>query len=138
VRAVIDTNVLVSGLLWHGIPHRLIEQIRAGTLTLIASSALLAELDEVIRRPKFHAILARSRTDPDRTLAELRRLAETGDPPPLPASVSRDPHDDAVLALAVAAQADVIVSGDEDLLTLGAYQDIRILAPAEALAATTQ
>ena len=51
MRAVIDTNVLVSGLLWHGIPHRLIEQIRAGTLTLIASSALLAELDEVIRRP---------------------------------------------------------------------------------------
>lgn len=134
MRAVIDTNVLLSGLIWHGTPHRLIEQIRAGTLTLITSPALLAELDEVIRRPKFHTILVRSQTDPDRTLAELRRLAEIIDPPPLPAPVSRDPDDDAVLALAVATQADLIVSGDADLLTLGVHAGIQIVDAANALA----
>jgi putative PIN family toxin of toxin-antitoxin system len=65
VRAVIDTNVLLSGLLWHGTPHLLIEQVRAGTLTLVSSPALLAELAEVIARAKFVAILARSNTDPE-------------------------------------------------------------------------
>jgi putative PIN family toxin of toxin-antitoxin system len=61
VRAVIDTNVLLSGLLWRGTPHALIEQIRAGAFTLISSPALLAELGEIIQRPKFRTILLRSR-----------------------------------------------------------------------------
>jgi putative PIN family toxin of toxin-antitoxin system len=49
VRAVIDTNVLLSGLLWRGTPHALIQQIRTGALTLISSPVLLAELGDVIR-----------------------------------------------------------------------------------------
>lgn len=134
MRAVIDTNVLLSGLLWHGTPHALIEQVRTGALTLISSPALLAEFGEVIRRPKFGSILDRSDTDPARVLAALRRLVEIVDPAPLPAPVSRDSDDDALLALAVASQADLIVSGDADLLTLGTYADIPIVTPTEAIA----
>lgn len=134
MRAVVDTNVLVSGLLWHGTPHRLIEQARAGALILITSPALLAELDEVIRRPKFRAILTRSRTDPAQMLDELRRLAEVFEPPPLPAGVSRDSDDDAVLAVAVASRADLIISGDADLLTLGVHAGIPIVDAAGAMA----
>jgi len=48
VRAVADTNVLLSGFLWRGRPHALMEQVRGGTLTLISSPALLAELAEVM------------------------------------------------------------------------------------------
>jgi putative PIN family toxin of toxin-antitoxin system len=136
VRAVIDTNVLLSGLLWQGAPHTLIEQVRAATLTLVSSPALLAELAEVVARPKFQAILAQSKTNPEQMLAEVRRLAEIVDPPPLTVPVSRDPDDDAVLALAGAAQADLIVSGDGDPLVLGAYAGIRIVSPRQALAIT--
>jgi putative PIN family toxin of toxin-antitoxin system len=133
VRAVADTNVLLSGLFWRGRPHALLEQVRAGTLTLISSPALLAELAEVMNRPKFQAILVRSNTDSEQTLGELRRLAEIIDPPPLPAPVSRDPSDDAVLALAAASQADLIITADADLLTLGSHAGIPIIDPAEAL-----
>ena len=133
VRAVVDTNVLLSGLLWRGAPHRLIEQARAGALTLIVSPILLAELGEVIHRPKFRTILARSRIDPERMLDELRRLAEIVDPPPLPEQVSRDPDDDAVLALAVASKADLIISGDADLLALGTHAGIPIIDAAVAI-----
>jgi uncharacterized protein len=115
VRAVVDTNVLLSGLFWRGRPHALMEQLRAGALTLISSPALLAELAEVMNRPKFKAIVARSNTDPEQTLGALRRLAEIIDPPPLPGPVSRDPSDDAVLARAAASQADLIITGDADL-----------------------
>ena len=65
-----------------------------------------------------------------RTLDELQRLADIIDPPPLPAAVSRDPLDDAMLALAVASQADLIIT-DGDLLTFGSHAGI--IAPAEAI-----
>jgi len=133
VRAVIDTNVLLSGLLWHGAPHALIEHVQAGTLALVSSPALLAELAEVISRAKFDEVLARSNTSRERALAEMRQLAEVIVPPPLPQPVCRDPDDDHVLACALAAQADLIVSGDADLLNLREYQGIRIVAAAEAL-----
>jgi uncharacterized protein len=133
VRAVIDTNVLLSGLLWRGTPHALMEKVRTGALTLISSPALLAELAEVMNRPKFEAVLIRSAIDPERVLSELRRLAEIIDPPPLPARVSRDLSDDAVLALAAASQADLIITGDADLLILGSHAGIPIVDPAEAI-----
>jgi putative PIN family toxin of toxin-antitoxin system len=133
VRAVIDTNVLLSGLLWHGAPHALLQVVRDGSLILVSSPALLAELERVIERPKFDAILTRSTTSRDRSLAELRQLAEIVEPAPLPQPVCRDPDDDAVLALALATQADLIVSGDDDLLALGQFQGIPIVAPALAL-----
>ena len=133
MRAVIDTNILLSGLLWRGAPYELLEQVRNGELTLISSPALLAELANVISRPKFDAILVRSNTSRSRTLDELHRLAEVIEPPPLPQPVCRDADDDAVLAVAIAGQADLIVSGDDDLLSLKIHQDIPIVTPAEAV-----
>jgi putative PIN family toxin of toxin-antitoxin system len=133
VRAVIDTNVLVSGQFWHGAPHLLLGHVREGNITLILSPAMLAEFAAVIGRPKFQAILSRIGRPQEQILSELRQLAEVIDPQPLPMPICRDPDDDKVLALALAAQADIIISGDDDLLTLGTYQAIRILTSADAL-----
>jgi putative PIN family toxin of toxin-antitoxin system len=133
IRAVLDTNVVLSGLLWHGTPHALLDRVREGTLIFISSPALLAELAEVIARPQFDTILVRSNTSRERSLAELHELTEVIAPPPLAEPVCRDPDDDAVLALAIAASADLIVSGDRDLLNLKSFQGIAIVTPAEAL-----
>ncbi|MPZ36390.1 MAG: putative toxin-antitoxin system toxin component, PIN family [Rhodospirillales bacterium] len=134
MRVVIDTNVLVSGLLWHGAPHALIEQAREGRFTIVSSSRLLDELAEVVGRRKFRSILLRSKADPQRMLRELRRLTEVVEAPSLTLPVSRDSDDDAVLAVATTAGADLIVSGDDDLLTLVSYNGIPIVDPAAALA----
>ena len=133
MRAVVDTNVLLSALLWGGTPHALLEQVRNGRVTLLSSPALLAELARVIERPKFDVILQRSNTSRVQTLAEVRQLAEVIDPPPLAQPVSRDPDDDAVLALAIAARADMVISGDADLLSLLSFENIPILTPAQGL-----
>ncbi len=133
MRAVIDTNVLLSGLLWRGTPHLLLEQVRNGTVALVSSPVLLAELAEVIGRTKFDAILTRSNTSRMQALAQVRQLAEVIDAPPLAQPVCRDPDDDAVLALAIAAQADMVISGDDDLLALASFEGIPIFTPAQAL-----
>ena len=75
----------------------------------------------------------RSNTSRERSLIEVHELTEVIAPPPLAQPVCRDPDDDAVLALGVAAKVDFIVSGDQDLLTLKTFQGIAIVTPAEAL-----
>ena len=107
--------------------------VRAATLGLVSSPALLAELEVVIGRAKFDAILTRSNTSRERALAEVRQLAEVIESPPLAVPVCRDPDDDVVLALALAAQVDLIVSGDDDLLALTHYQGIPIVTAVQAV-----
>ena len=134
MRAVIDTNVLVSALLWNGPPHALMANVREGLLEIAISPVLLAELSTVSGRSKFNAILVRAESTHEQILTEIRQLAEVIEPPPLPQPVCRDPDDDAVLALAIAAQVDWIISGDDDLLSLRSYAGIAIISPVEALA----
>jgi uncharacterized protein len=134
VRAVIDTNVLLSALLWAGNPYMLMEQVRAGALTLVSSRALPQSW------PRLRLVRSSKIFSPGPAsvlsllLAQVRLLAEIVDPPPLPEPVSRDLDDDGVLALAVAARPDLIITGDKDLLVLGAYAGIPIVSAAEAVA----
>jgi putative PIN family toxin of toxin-antitoxin system len=133
VKLVVDSNVLISGLLWHGPPHRLIEQAREGKASFFSSPALLAELADVLTRDQFSKALASSRSATDKILSEVQSIVVLVRSVALPSPVCRDPDDDEVLATALAAQADLIVSGDRDLLALGAFQGIPIVSPAQAL-----
>ena len=133
MRVVIDTNVLIAGLLWHGSPHALLTQVRSGALGLVSSPALLVELADVLSRTKFDAVLTRTSTSRERLLAEVRQLTQVLDPPPLAQPVCRDPDDDKVLALALAARVELIVSGDRDLLVLQQFEGMPIVDPAQAL-----
>lgn len=130
---VADTNTVLSGLLWGGPPRRLIDLARARSLTLCTSLILVAELAEVIARDKFaHRVQLAGLSAAD-LVQDYRRLAHIVEPQPLPAPASRDPDDDHVLACALAARANLIVTRDLDLLDLRSYQDIPILAAADAL-----
>lgn len=71
MRAVIDTNVLLSGLPWRGAPHALIEHVQAGTLAMVSSPALLAE---VISRAKFDEILGLEKLTQNNAPLKNRKL----------------------------------------------------------------
>lgn len=133
MRIVVDTNTAISGLLLQGQPRQIIDLVRARTHTLCVSVALLAELAEVIGRPKFAQRVQAAGLSAAALVQDYTRLAEIVEPAPLSAPVSRDPDDDVVLATALAAGATLIVSGDQDLLVLGSFSDIRILAASAAL-----
>ena len=133
MKCVTDTNVVVSGLLWLGNPGRLLEAAANGRITLYTSPALVAELRSTLSYDRFVPRIERSGLTLDGLLARYLNVAIVIDPVAVPRVVANDADDDQVLACALAAQADLIVSGDADLLTLQEYQGIRIVNPATAL-----
>ena len=134
MRLVADTNVVVSGLLWLGNPGRLLEAASLGRVTLYTSLALLAELSSTLSRPKLARPIMRSGLTLDDVLGRYLNVAVVVEPSTVPRVVPDDPDDDQVLACALAAQAELIVSGDKHLLDLGGhYQNIPIVTPAQAV-----
>jgi putative PIN family toxin of toxin-antitoxin system len=133
MRVVADTNTVVSGLLWRGAPRQVLDAARTGTIALFVSSALLAELDEVLSREKFSERLERAGVTARELVLGYGTLASRVEPALIAPMVADDPDDDAVLACAYAAQAEAIVSGDSHLLTLKEYQGIPILATTDLL-----
>lgn len=103
-------------------------------MVLYTSPLLLAELEEVLARNKFMQRIANAGSSPAHLIDGYLSLVQVVKPLAVEAVVARDPDDDHVLACALAAQADVIVSGDKDLLDLCAYRGIPILTAALAMA----
>lgn len=134
MRLVTDTNVVVSGLLWLGNPGRLLEAAALGQVTLYTSPVLLAELSATLNTPKLARPIARSGMTLDDLLGRYLNVAIVVQPATVPRVVTNDADDDHVLACALAAGAELIVSGDKHLLGLGGqYQGIPITTPAQAV-----
>jgi uncharacterized protein len=126
MRVVIDTNVLVSAALKrNSIPAAAARAVEQDGV-LLKSSATERQLFEVIARPYFAPLIGQE------TRAWLQKLMSTAETVSLTERISacRDPTDDKFLELAVNGRADLIVSGDADLLVLDPFRDIPIITPA--------
>lgn len=132
MRVVLDTNVLVSALITQRTPpDRLYQAWLRNEIELVTSEAQIDELADVLSRPKL-----RSYVDPGdaaELVADIRLRAIVIRDMPIPRR-SPDPKDDAILAAAVAGEAELVVSGDKPgMLALRAVQGIPIRTPREAL-----
>ena len=133
MRVVLDTNVVVSALLWGGEPYKLIEAAAAGKIELITSPALLTELRRVLAREHLASRLAAQRSTVEQAIAIYAELAISVSPLSTPRVVPGDADDDHVIAAAVAGTAEIVISGDRHLLSLGSHQGIYIVNAASAL-----
>ena len=133
MRLVLDTNTVVSGLIWGGVPGQLIDAAAAGTVQIISSVPLLGELHDVLFRKKFAAQLAEQGVDAADLFEGYAALVELVDPADIGPVILADPDDDIVLATALAGGADAIVSGDAHLLGIGEFRGMPIVTPAAAV-----
>ncbi|MBA2360152.1 MAG: putative toxin-antitoxin system toxin component, PIN family [Actinobacteria bacterium] len=131
LRVVLDPGVLVSGVLaTGGPPAKIVDRWREGEFDLVVSPKLLEELRDVLLRPRFRPFLDES--DVEAYVAALRAEGVLVDDPEDPPAVTEDSDDDYLIALAVAAPADLIVSGDSHLTGL-VDSPVAILRPREFL-----
>lgn len=110
VRVVLNTNTVVSGFLWGNEPRALIDAAAEGRIELFTSERLIAEIEDVLPRARFAARLAEKQLSVSALIERYRVLADIVEPAMLSGPVSKDPDDDLVLATALAASADLIVS----------------------------
>ena len=128
MRAVIDTNILVSGLIRpRGVPGAVLRALRDGRVVPVLSPTILEEIASVLSRPWLQ-----EKYGVDEAAVEtfLRFLVARGElvEPTIEIRRCRDPHDDMFLEAAVAGSADRLVTGDNDLLEIGSFEGVAIVA----------
>jgi putative PIN family toxin of toxin-antitoxin system len=133
MRVVIDTGVLISGLIRPaGIVGDVLRGLRDGRFIPIYSTPILLEIIHVLSRPVFQSKYHVT-TDDITALINLLRLRGEMVIPRLNLTVCRDPKDNKFLEAAISGGAEVIITGDDDLLALNTYEGIEILRPTEFL-----
>lgn len=131
LRAVLDTNVIISGIIGHGPPAQILDAARIGQSNLVTSAELMAELEAVAGRPgivnKYPYVLDNLKAIVDFLSSfSVGGASLSGNP-----AIVQDPRDVPVLACAVAGKANYIVSGDPHLLNLKEFHSTRIVSPRE-------
>jgi putative PIN family toxin of toxin-antitoxin system len=126
---VLDTNVMISAILFGGPPKRVLEHAICGAIEMAVSLDIILEVQDVLRRPKF-GFSAEATAEIIRELQEISTLTY---PTKKLNVVATDPDDNRIIECAVESNASVIISGDSDLLNLGEYGKIRILSPVDFL-----
>ena len=133
LRIVLDTNIVISGLIWRGAPHQVMLALSDDKFTAYTSYSMVSELTRKLLGTKLGRELIKRDISAQQLVMSYTALCEIVSPVPLAQPICRDPDDDAVLACAKAANADLIVSGDQDLLVLQAFEGIQIVTVAQAL-----
>lgn len=134
MRLVLDTNVIASAMLWGGNPKLLLQARREKRVDLYTSMPMLAELTDILARPKFEKKIVASLLSVDQLVDRHAELVQVVRPTAIP-RVASDPDDDMVIGTALAAQADLLITGDRPLLAVAEYQGVRIVSVGEALQA---
>lgn len=126
IRVVLDTNALISALLFGGEPGRLVSLWESGRIVLLLSKDVLLEYIRVLGYHKFGLDAADIMGLIEDHVLPFAEMIPVGEAPKI---VVDDPADDKLLALADAGRADFLISGDIHLLSLGTYRRVEILAP---------
>ncbi len=116
----------------------MLQAAREKRLQLFTSTPLLLELTDILGRAKFARKLAAAQLSVDQLVERYTLLTTVIHPAVIAPTILDDPDDDQVLACALAAKAEIIVSGDRHLLDLKEYQGVRIVTVAEAVRAISR
>jgi putative PIN family toxin of toxin-antitoxin system len=122
LRVVLDTNVLVSAIISDGKSRELLKKGITNQYAILISDLILKELIVVLRRPKFKI----SEDEAQRTILGIIRTADVVNVKTKIKAVKEDPKDDMILETAIDGSADIIVTGDNHLLSLETFKGINV------------
>ena len=131
LNAVFDTNLLISGILWKGIPFQLLRWAEKGRLRVYTSLDILAEVYRVLHYTKFEQYIDNQQASPGVFFAKIASLCTIIQVDQVVKGVCSDADDEKFLSCALASKVTVLVSGDKHLLDLGQYRTIRVLTARE-------
>jgi len=123
LRAVLDTNVLISAIISDGKPRELLKKGTANQFSIVTSNLILKELITVLRRPKFKT----PEDEIQKIIIALLRSSEVIKVKSKFTEVKEDPKDDMIINTAYDGRADVIVSEDSHLLELKNFRGVKII-----------
>ncbi len=127
MRVVVDTNVFVSAVFFGGIPGRLLDMWRNGSVELLLTAEILAEYEDVVHRLRGRY----PGVDPDPIVSLVVRRGTFVQPASMEGEVCADRDDDKFLAAALGGAGRMVVSGDTHLRAVSGYRQVEVLTPAE-------
>lgn len=133
MRVVIDTNVWLSALLWGGQPNFILQLVEKKQIQAISSEEILNELMDIFQKPKLQKRLNQLNFSAEEVTIVAKRLMIFVTIKAIIIPELRDPKDQMILATAITGNADVVISGDKDLLVLHPFANISILSPQDFL-----
>lgn len=125
MKAVVDANVLISGIFFDGLPAQILEAWLRGELEFVISHEILEEYFEVCERLS----LRYPNIEITQILILIVQNCHIVGPLPLPEPASNDADDDKFIACALASDTKTIISGDSDLLAVSGYKNVQIITP---------
>jgi putative PIN family toxin of toxin-antitoxin system len=133
MRVVVDVNVWISGLLWGGSPGQVLQLVYGQQIQSYVSTELLLELKNTLEREKFRDRLSLRNLSPTRAVTIAQSISELVAIPAIAIPQLRDPADLKIAATAIVAQAQCLITGDQDLLVLENIQGTLIATPSNLL-----
>lgn len=133
MKVVVDVNVWISALLWSGVPREIIQLAQANQVTIFASEDLFHELEATLKRNKFASKIQSLGFTVEELLDASTEVLNFCPNVSINLPQLRDPKDNHILAAALSANAEVLITGDQDLLVLNNFMGIAIMKPTDFL-----
>jgi putative PIN family toxin of toxin-antitoxin system len=133
IRLVLDTNVVVSGLLWWGSASNILWSVQSGGCTILTTLPMMKELEAVLCRSKFQYRFKELNTEPEEPLTYYRNMVRYCRVPHKSNYTGFDVDDQKFIDLAIAEHAHLLVSGDKHVLDMKEIGDIAIVNVQEAV-----
>ena len=135
MRVVLDTNVLISALLWKGLLNKILKIIENKELTLCINEFILEELSGVLQRHKFNRRINECKASLEELISGILEISEIFPNIEISPIIKDDLNDNWIISCALASESKYIITGDPHLLKLGKFRNIPILTPRQFLSA---
>ena len=124
MKLVLDTNIFISAFYWGGNSQKIIDRIVEGIDELYISNEILNEISDVMSRPKFKSTSEIIR----KYIQSIEKIGKKVFISGKIKGICRDKEDDDIIECGITSGADCLITGDDDLLVLGSYQNLKILS----------